>query len=221
MSNAVVSHPLQPTPPIGMKLAVALVLALWFALVILLGAAEAFVTPPGVPPLPIAVGVTVPIALFLIALASSPAFRATVLALDVRVSLAIQAWRFAGFAFLALYVYDVLPRSFALPAGLGDMAIAVTAPLMLLAVIRRPRFAASKTLAVWNLLGILDLVTAVATGALSSTLATGVPGEITTAPMAQLPLLLIPAYLVPIFVMLHVVALMQARRLARAPGRAA
>ena len=55
---------------------------------------------------------------------------------------------------------------------------------------------------------------AVSTGALASGLATDIAGEITTRPMAQLPLLLIPAYLVPIFIMLHLAALFQARRIA-------
>jgi hypothetical protein len=59
---------------------------------------------------------------------------------------------------------------------------------------------------------MLDLVTAVATGTMASLFATGAPGEITTAPMAHLPLLFIPVYLVPILFALHVVALLQARR---------
>jgi hypothetical protein len=46
-------------------------------------------------------------------------------------------------------------------------------------------------------------------------LATGAPGEISTAPMATLPLLLIPAFLVPLFLMLHTAALMQSRQLIR------
>jgi len=102
---------------------------------------------------------------------------------------------------------------FAWLAGLGDLAIGLTAPWVILALIRRPGFAASKAFVAWNLLGLLDLVDAVSTGALSSALATGAPGEITTGPMAQLPLVLIPAYLVPIFVMLHAAALFQSRRL--------
>ena len=65
---------------------------------------------------------------------------------------------------------------------------------------------------VWHLLGILDLLIAVGTGALSSALAIGVQSEVTTGPMAQLPLVLIPAYFVPLFVMLHVAALYQSRR---------
>ena len=107
----------------------------------------------------------------------------------------------------------MLPGLFAWPAGLGDIAIGVTAPWIVLALIRRPDFAWSKTFVAWNLLGLLDLVVAVGTGALSSGLATGVAGEITTGPMAQLPLVLIPAYLVPIFITLHLTALLQARRL--------
>jgi hypothetical protein len=36
--------------------------------------------------------------------------------------------------------------------------------------------------------------------------------------MATLPLLLIPAFLVPLFLMLHVAALMQSRQIIRGPG---
>jgi len=216
MTNAILSGSGQPSAPVlaGTKLVVAVVLAGWLALIMILGGARAFVSPPGTLPVPIAIGVTAPVVLFLAAFWLSRRFRELVLTADVRVMLGIQAWRFAGLGFLALYTYEVLPGIFAWPAGLGDIAIGVTAPWLLLALIRQPRFAASKTFVVWNLLGLLDLVMAVGTGAISSALAAGVPGEITTAPMAQLPLVLIPAYFVPIFVMLHLAALMQARRLA-------
>jgi len=70
----------------------------------------------------------------------------------------------------------------------------------------------------WNVLGILDLVIAVSIGTVSAILATGAPGQISTAPMATLPLLLIPAFLVPVFLMLHTAALLQSRRFVR--GRA-
>jgi hypothetical protein len=45
-----------------------------------------------------------------------------------------------------------------------------------------------------------------------------VPGfalNVTTSAMAQLPLVLIPAYMVPVFIMLHCTALFQARQMAR------
>lgn len=44
-------------------------------------------------------------------------------------------------------------------------------------------------------------------GAIVSALAGGAAGEITTVPMAQLPLVLIPTFFVPFFVMLHLTTL--------------
>jgi hypothetical protein len=85
----------------------------------------------------------------------------------------------------------------------------------MLALIRQPDFAARGTFIRWNVLGILDLLIAVSIGTVGTILATGAPGEISTAPMAMLPLLLIPAFLVPIFLMLHTAALMQSRQLIR------
>lgn len=220
MSNSTLSHFAQPQSPVApsARLVAAGVLAIWLALVFLLDAEGAFVAPPGEPPIPILIGVMAPLIVFFAGLWMSPRFRDFVLAADLRFVTGIQAWRFAGLGFLALYAHGVLPGFFAWPAGLGDIAIGVTAPWIIAALIRQPNFAASKTFMIWNLLGILDLVVAVGTGALSSATALGVPGEVTTAPMAQLPLVLIPGYLVPFFIMLHVTALLQARHLAGRSG---
>jgi hypothetical protein len=186
------------------------VLFVWLALVLVLGAGGAFVRPAGAPPLPILVGVTAPLVAFVAALWVVPGFRAFVLAADLPLITAIQGWRAGGLAFVALYAHGVLPGYFAWPAGLGDIAIGVTAPWVMRGLIVRRSFAASPLFVVWNLLGIADLVVAVSMGGLGSVLAAGA-GAITTAPMAQLPLVLIPGYLVPLFIMLHVTALLQAR----------
>ena len=191
---------------------VAVVLALWLALVVLLGAARAFVRLPGEIPFPIALGVTAPLLVFLAAFGVSAAFRTFVRTVDLPLLAGIQAWRFAGLGFLALSAHGVLPGLFAWSAGLGDMAIGLTAPWVARVLVRRPSSAASQLFVAWNLLGILDLVVAVSLGALSASLATGAVREVTTGPMAQLPLVLIPGYLVPLFIMLHLVALLQARQ---------
>ncbi len=193
------------------RLLVAIVLTVWLLLVLALGAKGAFVRPADVPPFPILLGAVLPVVLFLGAYAASGTFRSFVLASDLRLGAAIQGWRVAGLGFLALYAQGILPGQFALPAGLGDIAIGLTAPWIVLALVRRPAFAASNLFVVWNILGILDLVVAVGTGALSAGFLAGSSGNITTAPMAHLPLVLIPAYLVPLFVMLHLTALYQAR----------
>jgi hypothetical protein len=217
MTEMVLPHPAetQPSGRGGIRRAVPIVLAVWFLLVLSLGFAGAFVAAPGTPPIGIAIGVAAPLVLFFASLRLSQSFRAFVLSLDLRLIAGIQAWRWAGLGFLDLYAYKVLPAVFALPAGLGDMAIGVTAPWIILALVRQPGFAASRTFIRWNVLGILDLLIAVSIGAASAFFTTGAPGEISTAPMATLPLLLIPAFLVPLFLMLHSAALMQSRQLIR------
>ncbi len=145
-------------------LLVAIVLAIWFAPVFLLGVKGAFVRPPEASPLPILIGATFPLLVFVAAYLVWGAFRALILAADLRLLTATQAWRAGGLGFLALYSQGVLPGLFAWPAGLGDIAIGITAPWVMLALIRRPNFIASPLFAVWNLLGILDLVVAVSTG---------------------------------------------------------
>jgi hypothetical protein len=151
-----------------MRTFIASLLAGWFGLVVILGANGAFVRPPEAPPLPILMGASVALIVFIIAYLGSGAFREFVLGADLRLLTAIQAWRAAGLGFLALSTNGVLPGLFAWPAGLGDIAIGVTAPWVVLALIRRPEFSGSRLFVVWNILGILDLVVAVSMGALSS-----------------------------------------------------
>jgi hypothetical protein len=215
MTARVLPQPAQshPNGPLGIQRVVTFALAAWFLLVVAVGAAGAFVATPGKPPVAIAIGVTAPLVLFWALLRLSQSFREFVLSLDLRLIAGMQAWRWAGLGFLSLYAHDVLPAMFALPAGLGDMAVGVTAPWMILALARRPEFATSAAFIRWNLLGILDLVVAIILGTLGALLATGSPGEVSTAPMATLPLLLIPAFLVPFFLILHATTLLQIRRL--------
>ncbi|MGA2176071.1 MAG: hypothetical protein ABSH38_13930 [Verrucomicrobiota bacterium] len=194
---------------------VAVAVALWFGLVLFLGAQGAFVGSADSPPLPIFFGFAIPLVVFFAAYFGWSEFRAFVLSTDLRLVAAMQAWRWAGFGFLALYAHGVLPGLFAFPAGLGDMAIGLTAPWILLGLARHPSFAASPRYVLWNIMGITDLVVAVSLGAICSGFLHGLTGNVTTSPMAKLPLVLIPAYFVPIFIMLHFTALSQARRLAR------
>ena len=199
---------------------VSVALALWFGVVFLLGAEGAFVGRAGSPPLPIFFGFAIPLAVFFAAYFRWDAFRAMVLGADLRLVAAIQGWRWAGLGFLSLYAHGLLPGLFAFPAGLGDVAIGLSAPWIVVGLIRYPAFTTSRRFVTWNILGIVDLVVAVSMGTICSGFIRGLTGTVTTGPMAQLPLVLIPAYFVPLFIMLHVAALAQARRLTRS-GRPA
>ena len=197
----------------GVRLIAFLALALWLGVVFLLGTQGAFAGRTDSPPLAIFFGVAVPLLVFLTAYFRWDAFRNFILGADLPLLAAVQAWRCAGFGFLSLYSHAILPGLFAFPAGLGDMAIGISAPWIALRLVRAPLYARSRRFVVWNILGILDLLIAVSMGTLCSGFFHGFVGNITTAPMAQLPLVLIPAYLVPLFLMLHFTSLVQARRL--------
>jgi len=217
MANTVVSHLDAPRLPAasGIRALVAFLFAAWLALVLILGARGAFVGQPGTPPLALLISFVAPLSLFLIGYQTIRAFREFVLSADLRIIVGMQAWRWAGFGFLTLYTYRVLPGIFAWPAGVGDMLVGITAVTVLASLLHNPAFAASKRFVIWNLLGILDLAVAVSIGALVPLFAPNLYGTVTTSPMAQLPLVLIPAYLVPTFLMLHLTALFQSRRAAK------
>ena len=197
-----------PRPMNGQSLIA--ILAVWLAAVLILGASGAFLGAPGRPPLLVFAAAVMPITLFGIAMRTSQAFREFLLALDSRLIVGIQGWRYAGFGFVALYANQVLPGLFAWPAGLGDMAIGMVAPWWIVALSRNPDAVASRRFKLWNVLGILDFVIAFATATICAMLITQ-PSVPSVVPMGQLPLVLIPAFMVPLFVMLHITALMQAR----------
>ncbi|PYX05795.1 MAG: hypothetical protein DMG85_14655, partial [Acidobacteria bacterium] len=103
-------------------------IAVWFVFALSASALHVFKTDL----LPVALGlaVTIPIVAFLLWFATSAAFRQFALSLNPRTLTFVQSWRVAGFTFLVLYAAGILPGVFALPAGLGDIAIGATAPLV-------------------------------------------------------------------------------------------
>jgi hypothetical protein len=181
-------------------------IAAWFVFSITASAFHLYVTNPGQPPIPVLLAVLVPIAIFSIWYLRSKPFREFVLSLDPRALSSIHAFRWAGFVFIVLYAYRILPWYFALPAGLGDMAIGLTAlPVAgpLAAQRRRAGFIR------WNSLGIADLVIALSTAAGAGILA---PHGISMEPMTVLPMSVIPTFGVPLFLILHIICIAQARR---------
>ena len=181
-------------------------IAAWFVFTLSASALHLFQTPPTAPPLPFGLAVLTPVLVFLAWFRISPGFRAFALSLDPGILTMVQSWRIAGFVFLALYAYGVLPGGFALPAGWGDIAIGLTAPLVSLKLASRSHRMAFIG---WQILGIVDLVTAIGSGTMSQIISRS---QITTAPMTVLPLSLIPTFAVPLFLILHIICIAQARR---------
>jgi hypothetical protein len=110
-----------------------------------------------------------------------------------------------GFTFLVLYAAGLLPGVFALPAGWGDIVIGATAPL---AALKLANVSRRRGFIFWQILGIFDLVTAVALGTAARWIS---PNEVATALMTVLPLSLIPTFGVPLLIVLHIICIAQAR----------
>jgi hypothetical protein len=187
-------------------------IAAWFAFSIFASARHVFDTSPNLPPLRLLLAVLIPIVLFAAWYMRSAGFRAYVLSLDPRTLTAMQSWRIAGFVFLVLYSYRMLPGMFALPAGWGDIFIGSTA-LLVAAKWATPTY--RKSFIFWQWLGIADLMTALVTGAAGRFIRpedfTGASG-IATSSMTALPLSLIPVFAVPFFLIVHIICIAQARR---------
>jgi len=155
----------------------------------------------------LAFAVAAPIVVFVLWYASSAAFRRFVLSFDVGRLVLVQTSRVIGGVFLVQYALGTLPGSFALPAGLGDVLVGVTAPFVARAAWSRTA-SGTRLVVLWCVLGIADLVTAVTLGALNSQTSIGLlAGEVSTAPVGTFPLSLIPTFLVPLAAILHLITL--------------
>ncbi len=187
------------------------VLGIWLALALALNLANAFETGRGGIPVALAAAAVGPPALFLVVYRTSARLRTLIDTLDLGVVVGLQGWRVLGGMFLVLMGFGLLPPVFAWPAGVGDVMVGVAAPFVAGAYYRR---APGWTARVRSLtyFGIADFVVAIGTGFMSTDTALRVfEGPITSDAMAQLPLALIPSFLVPLFVILHLIALIKLR----------
>jgi hypothetical protein len=188
----------------------------WTALIVA-GAAMGHFTPgtPGVVIQPPAIFAFAGAALS-IAWVFSPQFRRAMLSIPLQTLVGLNVLRLLGLFFVLKYFAHELAAPFAPVAGLGDT---ITGLLAIPLAISIARGSSSKSsVAWWNAFGALDLFTALTLGALSQD---GVPfrvffGEPGLAAMTQLPSVIVPTILVPIYLLVHLTV---AYRLAQAPVR--
>lgn len=186
-------------------------LVTWFFVAMALGLSGAIAT-EGEPPVGLALSLGAPLLLFFVdAHFGSPLLRG-LHRLSLSTLVALQTFRVGGVFFLVAWFAGTLPGAFAWPAGLGDIAVGAAAPFVAAAIARRAP--GHRALARgWNILGALDLVTAVTLGVTHSGSSLGVlRGDVTTDAMALYPFSLIPTFLVPLGLILHVLTFRALRR---------
>ena len=148
-----------------------------------------------------------------IAVAAVGALIVALLATRLAVRLESAIWphtlRVIGVTFLIALALGKLPAVFAIPAGIGDIAVGISAPFIARRLARGDRSGA-----VWfNVLGLLDLVVAVSIGFLAGL----GPAQLlhvspSTVAVTLLPLALIPSTAVPLAMALHITSLVRLRR---------
>jgi len=195
---------------------VAAISALWIVVVTVQAFWGTFDVPPHKPAVPTLIAIAIPVIMFASSMIFSKRLRDIVLALDPVLLTEFQAWRILGGLFLAVYAFGHLPGFFAWPAGLGDVAVGIAAPFMAWQLRVNPEFLSTKRFLAFNYLGLADFVIAVMTGVAARNQITGFVDETTTEAMGQLPLVLIPTLIVPAFIILHLIVLMQAYERRRA-----
>jgi hypothetical protein len=117
-----------------------------------------------------------------------------------------------GAAFLIIMALGHLPPLFALPAGLGDIAAGIAAPL----AARRLARGDGRRAAWWfNAFGMTDLIVALALGAVTAYQLIHVAPS--GAPISELPLALVPTVGVPLLLAAHITSVSGLTRASRSP----
>jgi hypothetical protein len=189
----------------------ALILVLWLAGAIALGVAGAFHASAGDVPA-LQYGVFLPILLGAPLIWRSPLVGRIIDAVPQQWLVSVQVYRALGVIFLILYAHGKVPGLFAWPAGVGDVLVGVLAPIIGLAYARDPQ-QNGDLVAGFNLFGLTDLAIAISTGfltapSLAQPFAVAPPNEL----IALYPLVLIPVFLVPVSILLHLASLAKLSR---------
>jgi len=192
------AHP-APLPPVTKYLGIILA---WLAIALLAGGLG--LTAKMRPPVPqvILFGSAI---LVLLTFWRASQFRAWVLSLPPRALVLPHVVRFVGIYFLVLHARGELAQTFAVPAGWGDIA---TATLALAVLAINPETAhGRRAYLTWNVIGLLDILSVliVATRIFFT-------DPTSMSPLLQLPLSLLPTFIVPLILATHIMLFVRLAR---------
>ena len=190
----------------------------WGALVLVLAHEGVFATSSDTTVPFIAFGIVIPIVTG-VALLRIEAVRRALERIPLQWLVGVQLYRVLGGLFLIAYAQDRMPGEFALPAGVGDILVGLTAVVVAALVATHGAERMRSAVLGWCALGIADLVVAVGTGFLSSP---GVLQQLAlddpNSAISRYPFVLVPTFLVPISIVLHVYVIHRLRAAAAVAG---
>jgi hypothetical protein len=126
-------------------------------------------------------------------------FREFVRGLPLRALILLHATRgVVGLYFLLLQREGKLPWAFAVPGGIGDIAVAALAIGLVCLPLRTAT--GRRAALIWNALGLIDILCVVATAA-----TLGIREPMSMLALTLPPLVLLPTFLVPLIIASHVI----------------
>jgi hypothetical protein len=133
------------------------------------------------------------------------AVRAWVDSLDLRTLVLLHVTRFVGVYFLMLYQRGELPRAFVVPGSVTDVIVATMAlPIAFAPLAEDSR---RRAIVIWNVVGFVGLVLTLISAARINLAA---PAELRA--LTHLPLSLVPTFLMPLLITIHVIIFDRTRR---------
>ena len=114
----------------------------------------------------------------------------------------IHTFRFVGIFFIIGWYYQILPKSFALIGGLGDIFVAITAIIVARLIDKQSAHYKRITL-VWNIIGFWDIISVLLSAMVitKQAIATDTAGILE---MTKFPFSLIPAFAPATIIFLHI-----------------
>lgn len=200
-------------PLVSSRNALALtVCTIWLTTIFILGANNVFNSPVNSLPLGIGLAIGTPVVSFLLIYRLSTQFRTWALSLDMRQLIMLHSWRMIGLGFIFLHFEGELTAPFAYSAGIGDAMAAIGATFLVLSLFQQPEKVNPRSIYRWNLFGLTDFAIAVGLGIFSRTGQFLQVGEHNTDILGSFPIVLIPAFAVPFYVIIHLIIFAQLRQ---------
>lgn len=199
MSNPIISISHKRVP------AVALLLGLWFFIALAVSASGFLYGVPA-PILGAINGLLITLSLLTIYFVQ-PIHR-RVMNLDLRWLIQYHVVRFVGIAFLVFHAKGIIPPEFAVVAGWGDIAVAVTAILVAGFALPISTPARWRIVLLWNLFGLVDILYVLKTG-----VGLGIQNPEQMIWITTFPFSLLPTFIVPLIIVTHILVFVRLRQL--------
>ncbi len=173
-----------------------------YLLLVSIAAHFGFFTTISLPP-KIILTTTFPLLLFyIIIISNTSSYKKVLKEVELSKLISVHIFRLIGSYFIILYIYNLLPKSIALIAGIGDITTAITSLFVAKAILQKKVYA-KKLALLWNTFGMLDII-ATSTLAILLTKQSIDTGSLGVEFLAEFPFCFIPAFAPATILFLHI-----------------